>query len=121
MRIGPIQANRGGSGKSRFAPIPRCVEPWLPMAGQDTNWNLGWVKLILLWLILVDLVNLVFVIRKTNQNQQSFPESLRLQQQTLTEHAEVADILGKLHVVLQKSLKILERFQLKNADNVFST
>uniref|UniRef100_A0A1D1YSY2 Retinal-binding protein n=2 Tax=Anthurium amnicola TaxID=1678845 RepID=A0A1D1YSY2_9ARAE len=44
-----------------------------------------------------------------------------LQQQTIPEHVEISAVFGKLQVILQNSLTMLEAFQLKNAHNVFNT
>ncbi|KAK9153379.1 hypothetical protein Sjap_000859 [Stephania japonica] len=44
-----------------------------------------------------------------------------LQQQSTAEDKEIALILGELKHKLQKTLKVLESFQSKNAENVFNT
>lgn len=45
---------------------------------------------------------------------------MQLQQKATPEDAEIAAVIEDLEVMLQSTLKILELFQLKNADNVFN-
>lgn len=44
-----------------------------------------------------------------------------LQQKVTSEDADIAVVIEDLEVILRKTLKTLELFQLKNADNVFNT
>ncbi|KAG9443395.1 hypothetical protein H6P81_014735 [Aristolochia fimbriata] len=43
------------------------------------------------------------------------------QEQSTPEDLETANVLGELHVKLLNTLKVLESFQAKNADNIFNT
>lgn len=46
---------------------------------------------------------------------------MQLQQKVKSEDADVAAVIEDLDVILRKTLRTLELFQLKNADNVFNT
>lgn len=46
---------------------------------------------------------------------------MQLQQKVTSEDTDIAVVVEDLEVILRKTLKTLELFQLKNADNVFNT